>query len=161
MLLGSTNGSVDSEQLRTALVEAEVEPKRMKAVLRSLEEQGISITLDTAHATRAVAATSSTRRTASASTKKAAVKKTAVKKAPAAGEEGPRRSEEGRGQDGRRPGEEDCRQEGHHHRGGVCRCCGPGEEGRDQEDRRQEDRRGQGRPGHRERRGRRTRRRGG
>ena len=89
VLLGSTNGSVDSEQLRTALVEAEVEPKRMKAVLRSLEEQGISITLDTAHATRAVAATSSTRRTASASTKKAAVKKTAVKKAPAAGEEVP------------------------------------------------------------------------
>ena len=83
VVLGSTNGSVDSEQLRAALVEAEVEPKRMKAVLRSLEEQGIGITLDTAHATRAVAATSSTRRTASASTKKAAVKKTAVKKAAA------------------------------------------------------------------------------
>ena len=60
MVLGSTNGSVDSEQLRAALVEAEVEPKRMKAVLRSLEEQGIGITLDTAHATRAVAATSTT-----------------------------------------------------------------------------------------------------
>ncbi|MDF2092492.1 RNA polymerase sigma factor [Knoellia sp. 3-2P3] len=86
VLLGSTNGSVDSEQLRTALVDAEVEPKRMKAVLRSLEEQGISITLDTATATRAVAATSSARRTASASTKKAAVKKTAAKKTASADE---------------------------------------------------------------------------
>ena len=81
LLLGRTNGSVDSEQLRVALVEAEVEPKRMKTVLRSLEEQGISITLDAATATRAVAATSSARRTASASTKKTAAKKTATKKA--------------------------------------------------------------------------------
>jgi len=79
--LGSTNGSVDSEQLRTALVDAEVLPKRMKAVLRSLEEQGISITLDPATASRAVAATSSTRRTTSASTKKAAAKKATTKKA--------------------------------------------------------------------------------
>jgi RNA polymerase primary sigma factor len=82
--LGSTNGSVDSEQLRTALVGAEVPPKRMKAVLRSLEEQGVSITLDPATATRAVAATSSARRTTSASTKKAAAKKTTVKKTAAA-----------------------------------------------------------------------------
>jgi RNA polymerase primary sigma factor len=82
--LGSTKGSVDSEQLRTALVGAEVPPKRMKAVLRSLEEQGISITLDPATATRAVAATSSTRRTTSASTKKPAAKKATVKKTAAA-----------------------------------------------------------------------------
>lgn len=81
--LGNTSGSVDSEQLRTALVGAEVPPKRMKAVLRSLEEQGISITLDPATATRAVAASSSARRTTSASTKKAAVKKTTAKKTAA------------------------------------------------------------------------------
>ena len=55
VLLGSTNGSVDSEQLRTALVGAEVPQKRMKAVLRSLEEQGITVTLDPATASRAVA----------------------------------------------------------------------------------------------------------
>lgn len=83
LLLGRTNGFVDSEQLRVALVEAEVEPKRMKSVLRSLEEQSISITLDAATATRAVAATSSARRTASAPAKKAAVKKTAAKAAVA------------------------------------------------------------------------------
>lgn len=86
LLLGRTNGSVDSEQLRVALVEAEVEPKRMKSVLRSLEEQGISVVLDAATATRAVAATSSARRTASASTKKATVKKTAAKKTASADE---------------------------------------------------------------------------
>lgn len=80
--LGSTHGSVDSEQLRTALVGAEVPQKRMKAVLRSLEEQGITVTLDPATASRAVAATSSTRRTTSATTKKAAAatKTTSVKK---------------------------------------------------------------------------------
>jgi RNA polymerase primary sigma factor len=89
LLLGRTNGSVDSEQLRVGLVDAEVEPKRMKSVLRALEEQGISITLDTATATRAVAATSSARRTASASTKKAATKKTGAKKTPSAEEAAP------------------------------------------------------------------------
>ncbi|HEX5524528.1 MAG TPA: RNA polymerase sigma factor, partial [Pedococcus sp.] len=80
--LGSTHGSVDSEQLRTALVGAEVPPKRMKAVLRSLEEQGITVILDPATASRAVAATSSTRRTTSATTKKtaAATKTAPVKK---------------------------------------------------------------------------------
>lgn len=80
--LGSTHGSVDSEQLRTALVGAEVPQKRMKAVLRSLEEQGITVTLDPATASRAVAATSSTRRTTSATTKKAAAatKTASVKK---------------------------------------------------------------------------------
>ena len=62
---GSTSGTVDSSQLRTALVEAEVSPKRMKAVLRSLEEQGISVTLDEATASRAVAAASA-RKTATA-----------------------------------------------------------------------------------------------
>jgi RNA polymerase primary sigma factor len=74
---GRTNGSVDSGQLKAALEEAEVPPKRMKTVLRSLDEQGINVTLDAATATRAVAATA-TRKTTTAS-----AKKTAAPKAPA------------------------------------------------------------------------------
>jgi RNA polymerase primary sigma factor len=78
--IGKTHGSVDSEQLRAALVEAEISPKRMKVVLRSLEHQGIHVTLDAATAHRAVAATS-TRATATAP----APKRTAAKKAKAPG----------------------------------------------------------------------------
>jgi len=74
--IGTTHGSVDSEQLRVALVQAEISPKRMKVVLRSLEQQGIHVTLDSVTAHRAVAATK-TRVSASASAaKKAAAKKT-------------------------------------------------------------------------------------
>jgi RNA polymerase primary sigma factor len=78
--IGKTHGSVDCEQLRAALVEAEISPKRMKVVLRSLEHQGIHVTLDAATAHRAVAATS-TRATATAP----APKRTAAKKAKAPG----------------------------------------------------------------------------
>src|SRR5690348_10171542 len=77
MRVGASHGSVDSQQLRTALVAAEITPKRMKAVLRSLEEQGIHVTLDTEHAHRAVAATSARRTTTASATKKSAAKKTA------------------------------------------------------------------------------------
>ena len=77
MRVGASHGSVDSQQLRTALVAAEITPKRMKAVLRSLEEQGIHVTLDTETAHRAVAATSARRTTTASATKKAAAKKTA------------------------------------------------------------------------------------
>jgi RNA polymerase primary sigma factor len=80
---GRTNGSVDSGQLKAALEEAAVAPKRMKAVLRSLDEQGISVSLDSAAATRAVAATA-TRKTTTASAKKAAVKKAAARPAATA-----------------------------------------------------------------------------
>ena len=75
MRVGASVGSVDSQHLRTALVEAEITPKRMKAVLRSLEEQGIHVTLDTETAHRAVAATSARRTTTASATKKAAAKK--------------------------------------------------------------------------------------
>ena len=51
MRVGASHGSVDSQQLRTALVAAEITPKRMKAVLRSLEEQGIHV--DPGHRARA------------------------------------------------------------------------------------------------------------
>jgi RNA polymerase primary sigma factor len=72
---GKANGSVDSEQLRVALVEAEVSPKRMKVVLRSLDRQGIRVTLDAATAHRAVAATSSRSTATVSATKRAAANK--------------------------------------------------------------------------------------
>jgi len=77
--VGKADGSVDSQQLRVALVEAEITPKRMKAVLRSLDQQGIHVMLDEATAHRAVAANAS-RGTATAS----AAKKIAADKAKAA-----------------------------------------------------------------------------
>ncbi|MEP7192768.1 MAG: RNA polymerase sigma factor [Actinomycetota bacterium] len=77
--IGKTHGSVDSEQLRVALVQAEISPKRMKVVLRSLDQQGIHVTLDAATAHRAVAANAS-RPTSTAP----ATKRTAAKKAKAA-----------------------------------------------------------------------------
>jgi RNA polymerase primary sigma factor len=86
---GRTNGSVDGVSLRAALEGAEVAPKRMKTVLRSLDEQGITVTLDSATATRAVAATA-TRKTTTASAKKTAAKpaaKTATKAAETKGAE--------------------------------------------------------------------------
>ena len=58
---GRTHGSVDSAQLREALEGADIAPKRMKVVLRSLDEQGIHVTLDAATASRAVAATKNRR----------------------------------------------------------------------------------------------------
>ncbi|GAA2732223.1 RNA polymerase sigma factor [Pedococcus aerophilus] len=90
LMQGRTNGSVDSAALREALESAEVPPKRMKVVLRSLDEQGITVTLDAVTASRAVAATT-TRRTATASAKKTAAKSTATKAAakPAASEDKP------------------------------------------------------------------------
>ncbi len=78
---GTTHGSVDGHQLRAASEEAQIAPARMKVVLRTLEDQGISVTVDDETTRRAVA-TTTTRRTATASTKKAA-SKPAAKKAPA------------------------------------------------------------------------------
>jgi RNA polymerase primary sigma factor len=81
--IGTTVGSVDSEQLRVALVQAEISPKRMKAVLRSLDHQGIHVTLDAATAHRAVAATTSRATATASATKRAAAKTTAAKKTAA------------------------------------------------------------------------------
>jgi len=78
---GTTHGSVDGHQLRAASEEAQIAPARMKVVLRTLEDQGISVTVDD-ETTRRAFATTTTRRTATASTKKAA-SKPAAKKAPA------------------------------------------------------------------------------
>jgi len=78
--ISSANGSVNSEQLRVALVQAEIKPKRISVVLRSLDLQGIQVTPRTATGYRAVAAAAPraivTKKT---TTKKAAVKATTVK----------------------------------------------------------------------------------
>jgi len=71
--IGSAHGCVDSEQLRVALLEAKISSRRMKVVLRSLDQQGIAVTLDGAAASRAVASTT-TRATATAVTKRIAKK---------------------------------------------------------------------------------------
>jgi RNA polymerase primary sigma factor len=81
--IGKTHGSVDSGQLRDALVQAEISPRRMKAVLRSLDHQGIHVTLDEATAHRAVAATTSRATATVSASKRAAAKKTAAKKTAA------------------------------------------------------------------------------
>jgi len=78
--IGTTHGSVDSEQLRVALVQAEISPKRMKVVLRSLEQQGIHVTLDSVTAHRVVAATKTRVSTNTSAAKKTAAKKAAAKK---------------------------------------------------------------------------------
>ena len=79
--IGTIHGSVDSEQLRVALVEAEINTRRMKVVLRSLDQQGIHVTLDAATANRAVAATTPRAIATTAATKKTAAKKAAAKPA--------------------------------------------------------------------------------
>ena len=74
---GTTRGSVDSHQLRDAIESADISPARMKVVLRALDQHGISVTLDEESASRALAATASTKRMATAATK-APVKKVAI-----------------------------------------------------------------------------------
>jgi RNA polymerase primary sigma factor len=80
---GKTHGSVDSEQLRVALLEAEITPRRMKVVLRSLDQQGIHVTLDSATANRAVGAVAVRGAVRATAAKKAAAKTAAAKTAAA------------------------------------------------------------------------------
>ncbi|KQX66462.1 RNA polymerase sigma factor [Angustibacter sp. Root456] len=81
---GRTNGVVDAGSVRHALEQADLPLRRMKAVLRALDEHGISVHVEEAPA-RAVAATATKRATATAKTAKtatkAATKKTTAKKA--------------------------------------------------------------------------------
>ncbi len=86
---GTTRGSVTGGQLREAIETAAIAPARMKVVLRTLDDHGITVTLDEETANRAVATTTS-RRTTTARAKKATTLEgsdapavEAVKKAPA------------------------------------------------------------------------------
>ncbi|WP_040161809.1 RNA polymerase sigma factor [Mobilicoccus massiliensis] len=67
--VGMTRGTVDSGELKQALEAAELTPARQKAVIRSLEQQGVQVTLDTEHAAQAVGS------------RKRAARKTTAKKA--------------------------------------------------------------------------------
>jgi RNA polymerase primary sigma factor len=82
--IGNTHRSVDSEQLRVALVQAEISPKRMKVVLRWLDHQGIHVTLDAATAHRAVAATAARATATASATKRAAANKAKAAAKPVA-----------------------------------------------------------------------------
>ena len=84
---GTTRGSVDGPQLRAAIEEAQIAPARMKVVLRTLEDQGISVTIEDEVARRSLATTTA-KRTTTAATKKA-VGKPAAKKAAAKDEAPP------------------------------------------------------------------------
>jgi RNA polymerase primary sigma factor len=73
---GTTNGVVDAHTVREALEQSELPLRRMKVVLRTLDEHGIAVRLDAPAPARAVAATATHRAATTASTtKKAAAKK--------------------------------------------------------------------------------------
>ncbi|MFB9377971.1 RNA polymerase sigma factor [Kineococcus gynurae] len=78
--LGTTHGFVDAQAFRTACEGAQLPVQRMKAVLRALDEAGISVKVEEAPK-RAVAAASARRATATATATKTA--RPAVKRAAA------------------------------------------------------------------------------
>ncbi len=65
--LGSTRGSVDAAALRSACEQAEVPMARMKAVLRAVDDAGISVEVPATSAVRRAVAATSTRTGATAS----------------------------------------------------------------------------------------------
>ncbi len=77
---GSPAGSVTPEEVRQASDDAAVEPRHLKALLVHISGLGITVNVDAA-STRAVAATSSTRKTTTAAAKKTAAKAPAKKAA--------------------------------------------------------------------------------
>lgn len=83
---GKSLGTVDGNDLNEACIAAEVAPKRLKVILRTLTEQEITVTAEGARSKK-VAAAASTRQSAEAAVsepKKSATKKTAAKKTTAA-----------------------------------------------------------------------------
>jgi RNA polymerase primary sigma factor len=76
---GSTRGSVDAEAVRSACETAEVPMKRMKAILRTLDEAGVTVEVTAETSTRAVPA-STTRGTSTSAS--AAKRTTRKRKAP-------------------------------------------------------------------------------
>jgi len=75
---GTPAGSVTPEEVRQASDDAAVEPRHLKALLVHISGLGITVNVDAA-STRAVAATSSARKTTTAAAKKAAAKKAPAK----------------------------------------------------------------------------------
>jgi RNA polymerase primary sigma factor len=93
---GTTNGVVDADTVREALEQSELPLRRMKVVLRTLDEHGIAVRLDAPAPARAVAATATHRAATTASTtKKAAAKKSAAPESgaePVAAEAAPKKA---------------------------------------------------------------------
>ncbi len=92
--IGKRQGSVDSARVRQALETAELDAKGHKKVLKTLEQQGIDVTLDADTATRAVSETSRRRSakkatSGSGATTKKASPKAATTKKPGTTDEGP------------------------------------------------------------------------
>jgi len=83
---GTTRGSVDAAAVRSACEQADVAMPRMKAVLRALDDAGVTVEVPATPGARRAVAAASARATASAtaSTAKPVAKKAPAKKAPAA-----------------------------------------------------------------------------
>ncbi|WP_432497628.1 RNA polymerase sigma factor [Kineococcus gypseus] len=83
---GTTHGFVDAHAVRTACEDAQLPVQRMKAVLRALDDAGITVRVPEAAPKRAVAAASTRRSTSTATATKSAAKTTrpAAKRAVAA-----------------------------------------------------------------------------
>jgi RNA polymerase primary sigma factor len=65
---GTTRGYVQSENVRAALETAQVPQRRMKVVLRALDEHGVEVRVDEPTSKRAVAAATATRRSSATAT---------------------------------------------------------------------------------------------
>jgi RNA polymerase primary sigma factor len=65
---GTTRGYVQSENVRAALEQAQVPQRRMKAVLRALDEHGVEVRVEEPTSKRAVAAATATRRSSATAT---------------------------------------------------------------------------------------------
>ncbi|NIZ92157.1 RNA polymerase sigma factor [Kineococcus rubinsiae] len=79
---GTTHGFVDAHAVRTACEDAQLPVQRMKAVLRALDDAGVSVKVEEAAPKRAVAAASTRRATSTATATKTA--RPAAKRAAAA-----------------------------------------------------------------------------
>ena len=77
---GAANGSVDGNDVKAALEQASLDPRRMKAVLKALDSQGITVEVAAAEPVKKTAAKRATKKTAA----KATTTRTAAKKAASA-----------------------------------------------------------------------------
>lgn len=77
---GAANGSVDGNDVKAALEQASLEPRRMKAVLKALDSQGITVEVAAPEPVKKTAAKRATKKTAAKTT----TTRTAAKKAASA-----------------------------------------------------------------------------
>ncbi|WP_432562162.1 RNA polymerase sigma factor [Kineococcus sp. SYSU DK003] len=85
---GTTHGYVDAQAVRVACEDAQLPVQRMKAVLRALDDNGITVKVPEAAPKRAVAAASSRRTTSTATATKTARPAAKRAAAPVDGEDG-------------------------------------------------------------------------